>query len=59
MWTQSDSISHVDTVISHIDIVIFRNDTAILRSSSISILSYCHIVDVMIRSYLVTLRGRV
>jgi len=59
---QSVKISHIDTVIFHvdtdifhIDTVIFHIDTDIIRSSSISILSSCHLVDRMIRSYLITL----
>jgi len=51
---QSDKISHIDAVIFHIDTVSFHIDTAILGSSSISILSFCHLVDRMTRSYLVT-----
>ena len=59
---QSDKISHIeiqddriDTVISHIDTVMLHIVTVILRSASISILSSCHLVDRMTRSYLVTL----
>ena len=52
---QSDKISHIDTVISYINTDISHIDTVILRSSSISILSSCHPVDRMTRSYLVTL----
>ena len=58
MTLQSDKISHIDTVIFHIDTVIFHIDTVILRSSSISMLSSCHLVDRMTRSYLVTLPAR-
>jgi hypothetical protein len=43
------------TVIVHIVTVIFRIDTVIFRSCSTLKLSSCHIVDVMTRSYLVSL----
>jgi len=39
----------------HIDIVIFHIDTVMLSSTSMSILSSCHLVDMMTGSYLVTL----
>jgi hypothetical protein len=60
--SQIDKISRIDTfifhinaVIFHIDAVIFCLDTVILRSASISLLSSCHLVDWMTRSYFVTL----
>jgi hypothetical protein len=43
--------------IFHIDIVIFHIDDVIVWSSSISILSSCHLVDMMTISYFVTLGG--
>jgi hypothetical protein len=50
---QSDKISHNDIIRDdHIDTVI---DTVILVSFSISILSFCHLVDRITRQYLVTL----
>ena len=52
---QSDEIFHIDIVIFHIDTAIFHIDTVILRSASMSILSSCHLVDMMTKSYLVTL----
>ena len=48
-------IFRIDAVISHIDAVIFHMDTVISLSASQSILSSCHLVDRMTRSYLVTL----
>jgi len=48
-------IFHIDVVNFHIDLDSFDFDIVNLRSAPISILSSCHPVDRMARSYFVTL----